>query len=55
MPRGGRLAAQDIERLLDLGQARALDAMAEEQLVAEIVAVGVELEQAGLEVEVAVG
>ncbi len=45
MTRRGRIADQDVQGLLHLAKARALDRVAEEGLVAEVVAVGVELEQ----------
>ena len=44
--RGGRLAGENVQRLAHLVIARAADDMAEEGLVAEVVPVGVELEQA---------
>ena len=45
---GGRWPArgQDVQRLLDLGEALALDRVAEQDLVAEVVAGGIEFEQA---------
>ena len=44
--RGGRLTAEDVQGLLDLAEAAALDQVTEEDLVAVVVAVRVELEQA---------
>ena len=45
MVRGRRRPGDQVERLLDLAEAAALDRVAEELLVTEVVAVGIELEQ----------
>ncbi len=49
--RGRRLAAQDVQRLFDLGKAGALDLVAEEDLVPEVVPLRIEHEIALADVE----